>query len=256
MFAFAAGVAAVSGILFGLAPMLRAVKTDVSAGMKKARAPPPRTAAASPESPLVVFQVALSLVLVVSAGLFVRTLVNLYSVNPGFDAHNLLLIDIEPPSSRYPAPADVLLHYRIEQAIAGVPGVESVALAEAALVANNVSDTDFIPTDVAKQEGKDYSAYVNLVSQDFFSTMRIPIVEGRGFLPTDSETAPKVAVINQALVKKFYLGQNPIGKTFYGEGGDSKKIPIEIVGISADASYDSLRHSTARHFLHPISTAD
>jgi len=200
---------------------------------------------------LVIFQVALSLVLVVSAGLFVRTLVNLYSVNPGFDARNLLLIDIEPPATRYPAPTDVLLHYRIEQAIAGVPGVESVALVGLPLVANNVSDTDFIPTGVAKQEGKDYTAFVNYVGQDFFSTMRIPIIEGRSFLPTDSETAPKVAIVNRALVKRFFPSENPIGKTFYGEGGDEKKIPLEIVGVSADAAYDSLRNPPPPTFYVP-----
>ena len=252
MFAFAACVAAASGILFGLAPMLRAVKTDVSAGMKEGtRATSSHNRGFAGKS-LVVFQVALSLVLVVSAGLFVRTLVNLYSVNPGFDARNLLLFDIEPPGTRYPAPQDVLLHARIEQALTGVPGVESVSAAGAALVANNVSITDFIPTGVPKQEGKDYSAYENWVGQDYFATMRVPIVEGRGFLPTDSETAPKVAIVNRAIVKKFFDGQNPIGKYFYGEGGDNKKISLEIVGVSADAAYDSLRNPPPATFYLPF----
>ena len=251
MFAFAAGVAALSGILFGLAAMLRAMKTDVSAGMKEGTRATSSHGRGLAGKSLVVFQVALSLVLVVSAGLFVRTLVNLNSVNPGFDAHNLLLIDIEPPATRYPAPTDVLLHYRIEQAIAGVPGVESVSPAGAPLVANNVSITDFIPMGITKQEGKDYSAYVNWVGETFFSTMRIPIVDGRNFLPTDSETAPKVAIVNKALVKQFFPGENPIGKTFYGEGGDDKKIVVEIVGVAADAAYDSLRNPPPATFYEP-----
>jgi predicted permease len=256
MFAFAALVAAASGILFGLAPMLRAVKTDFTAGMKEGSRSTSAHGRGLAGKSLVVFQVALSLVLVVSAALFVRTLANLSSVNPGFDTHNLLLVDIAPPATRYPAPTDVLLHYRIEQAVAAVPGVESVATAAAPLIANNVSETDFIPTGIAKQEGKDYTAYVNWVGQDYFSTMRIPIVEGRGFLQTDSETAPKVAVVNRTLVKQFFPGQDPIGKTFYGEGGDSKKISIEIVGVSADAAYDSLRNPPPPTFYQPYRQQD
>jgi hypothetical protein len=81
--------------------------------------------------------------------------------------------------------------------------------------------------------------------------MHIPIVEGRGFLATDSETSPKVAVVNQALVKQFFPGQNPVGKSFYGEGCDEKKISLEIVNVSADAAYDSLRNPPPPTFYVP-----
>jgi predicted permease len=256
MFAFAAGVATVSGILFGLAPMLRAMKTDVSAGMKEGSRATSTHGRGLAGKSLVIFQVALSLVLVVSAGLFVRTLANLYSVNPGFDSRNLLLIDIEPPATRYPAPADVLLHYRIEQALAGVPGVESVAPAAAPLVANNVSITDFIPTGKPKQEGKDYGAHVNWVGRDYFATMRIPIVEGRGFLPADSETAPKVAIVNRALAKEFFPKGDALGKTFRDDDQPGKDTPIEIVGIAADAAYDSLRNPPPLTFYLPYVQSD
>ncbi|HTU34478.1 MAG TPA: ABC transporter permease [Candidatus Acidoferrum sp.] len=244
LLSFCAGVAILSGLLFGLAPLWRAVNTDVSAGMKEgARATSARHRGFAGKS-LVVFQVALSLVLVVCAGLFVRTLLNLAAVNPGFDPKNVLLFDIAPPASRFPAPKDIALHHRIEEAIRTIPGVESVTSTGSALVANDVSITDFDPKDGVKREGIELTAHINDVGQDFFATMHIPILYGRGFRAGDVETAPKVAVVNQTLAKQFFPNQNPIGKTFNDEH-------IEIVGVCADAQYDSLRQAPPATFYVP-----
>jgi predicted permease len=244
LLSFCAGVAILSGILFGLAPLWRAVKTDVSAGMKEgARATSARHRGFAGKS-LVVFQVALSLVLVVCAGLFVRTLLNLASVNPGFDPKNVLLFDIAPPASRFPAPKNIALHHQIEEAVRAIPGVESVSSSGAALVANDVSITDFDPKDGVKRDGIELTAHINDVGQDFFTAMRIPILFGREFNADDTETAPKVAVVNQTLAKQFFPNQNPIGKTFNDEH-------IEIVGVCADAQYDSMRQVPPATFYVP-----
>src|ERR1700761_2994729 len=254
LFLFCAGIAAASGILFGLAPMWRAVRTDVNAGMKEGtRATATHQRGLAGKS-LVVVQVAISIVLVVSAGLFVRTLVNLASVNPGFDAKNLLLIDIAPPESRYPPPADIQVQHRIEQAIAAVPGVESVTVSGAPLVAGDVEIVDFAITGAPTKEGEDVGSHFNYVGKDFFSTLRIPITEGRGFTETDTETAPRVAVVNKALVKKFFPHENPIGKTF--KLREDNKGPIEIVGICADTAYDSLRKAPPETFYVPYRQMD
>ena len=247
--AFCAAIAVLSGVLFGLVPVFRAVRTDVSAGMKEgARASGTRHRGLAGKS-LVVFQVALSLVLVVCAGLFVRTLVNLYSVNPGFNPKNLLLFDIAPPTSRYPAPADIELHRRIEEAIRAVPGVESVTLSGAALVANDVDVTGFTPDDDVKRDKSQLLAHVNNVGNDFFSTFQLPILYGRGFNEGDTETAPKVAVVNQALVNQFFPKQNAVGKTFKVD--TDRPDHYEIVGVCADAQYDSLRQSPPVTFYIP-----
>ncbi|MGA8037128.1 MAG: ABC transporter permease [Candidatus Acidiferrales bacterium] len=244
MFSFCAGVAILSGILFGLAPLWRAVKTDVSAGMKEgSRATSARHRGFAGKS-LVVFQVALSLVLVVCAGLFVRTLLNLAAVNPGFNPRNVLLFDIAPPASRFPAPKDIAVHHQIEEALRAIPGVESVTLTGSALVANDVSIEDFAPNDGVKRDGVELTAHVNDVGQDFFTTMQIPILYGRGFNSGDTETAPKVGVVNQALVKQFFPNENPVGKTF-------NKEHFEIVGVCADAEYDSLRKAPPPTFYIP-----
>jgi predicted permease len=244
MFSFCAVVAIASGILFGVAPLWRAVKTDVSAGMKQgSRATSARNRGIAGKS-LVVFQVALSLVLVVCAGLFVRTLVNLAGVNPGFNPKDVLLFDIEPPASRFPAPKDIAIHHQIEGALRAIPGVESVTLTGSPLVANDVSIEDFDPKDGVKRDGIKLTARFNNVGQDFFSVMQIPILYGRGFNSEDTETAPKVAVVNQALAHEFFPNQNPIGKTF-------NKEHIEIVGVCADAQYDSLRQAPPSTYYIP-----
>jgi predicted permease len=244
MFLFCAGVAILSGIFFGLAPLWRALHTDVNAGMKEgARATSDRSRGFAGKS-LVVFQVALSLVLVVCAGLFVRTLVNLAAVNPGFKPDHVLLVDIAPPTSRYPPPTDIAVQHRIEESLAAIPGVESVTLSGAALVANDVSIEDFAPNDGVKRDGVELAAHVNNVGQDFFSTMGIPILYGRSFNASDTETSPKVAVVNQAVVKQFFPNENPIGQTF-------NKEKFEIVGVSADTQYDSLRSTPPPTFYVP-----
>jgi hypothetical protein len=111
-------------------------------------------------------------------------------------------------------------------------------------VANDVSITDFDPKDGVKRDGIELTAHINDVGQDFFTAMRIPILFGRGFNADDTETAPKVAVVNQTLAKQFFPNQNPIGKTFNDEH-------IEIVGVCADAQYDSMRQVPPATFYVP-----
>lgn len=244
LFAFCAGVSVLSGLLFGLAPAWQATRVEIHAEVKEGtRATAKRSRALAGKS-LAVFQIALSLVLVAGAGLFVRTLINLSSIDPGFRPQNILLFDIDLPATRYPAPKDIALHRQIEQELLSVPGLESVALSAEPLVADDISDTDFIPAETPKISGVAMEAYYNAVGQDFFSTMSIPILYGRSFDSRDTETSPKVAVVNQELVKKFFPNTNPIGKIF-------NKERIEIVGVSANTRYRDLRSEVPPTFYVP-----
>ena len=181
----------------------------------------------------------------VGALLFVRTLANLDAINPGFRTDHLLLFSIQPPRAQFPPPADVALHRRLEEKLSAVPGVESLTLSSEALIANNVDIDNFIPLDMPKPASgnSEPSAWDNVVGDGFFSTMGIPIVAGRGFNSSDTETSPKVAVINQKLAQQFYPGVNPIGRKFHGisAGMNGEQLPFEIVGISADTYYNNLR---------------
>jgi predicted permease len=239
VFAFTAAVTAGTGLLFGMAPALKATRTRAGASLKDSTQTVTQGRRGFAGKAIVAFQVALSTLLVVGAVLFVRTLVKLDSVNPGFRTDHLVLFSIQLPKAEYPPPTDVARLRSLEEALRWVPGVASVTLADQALISGSVSTDDFIRMD--KPRGKKRTGAWDLnVGQSFFETMGIPIVAGRAFLPTDTPGAPKVAVINEALAREFFPNENPIGKMFRGYYF-MDKTPFEIVGVSADTRYNSLR---------------
>jgi predicted permease len=242
IFAFTAAVSIFTGILFGLAPAWQATRTDVNTALKDAAPSATRRRKGLAGKSIVVFQIALSMLLVVGAGLFGRTLINLNTTSLGFDPDNLLLFSIQAPPARYPAPQDIALHQRIEERLAQVPGVQSVTLIENPLLAHNISNTSFQPTGQPKPTGDEQFRDVNGVGQSFFQTYRIPILYGRSFSPTDTANSPLVAVINQSLAHNVYPGIDPVGKTFATNlhQGD-RDVIYRIIGVSADAKYDRLQ---------------
>lgn len=234
---FTAGISMLAGLLFGLAPAWQATRTNLDLkGQTRTEASRRKGLA---NKVIVSFQVGLSTLLIMGTMLFVRTLFNLNSVDVGFRPDQLLLFRIQLPPSLYPPPQDVVLARNIEEKLASIPGVESVTLSSVPLLSNSVSTSGFNRLD-RPQSDYQGDAWTNAVGQSFFQTMGIPIVAGRGFDSTDTETSPKVAVINRALARKFFPDTDPLGKTFngYGNFGD---VPFQIVGICADTRYESLR---------------
>jgi predicted permease len=195
----------------------------------------------------VVFQIALSMVLVVGAGLFTRTLVNLNRASLGFDPKGIVLFSIVAPVTRYPAPMDVRLHERVEERIARVPGVEAVTLTEQPILSQVMNSFGLVFADRPTPTGDGPMAWVNGVGREFFSTYKIPILYGRGFAATDTATSPRVAVINQTMAKKYYAGVNPVGRSFAdGDGPNSQT--YQIVGVAGDAKYAALRDAPPTTF--------
>jgi predicted permease len=239
IFAFTATISLVTGVLFGLAPAWQATRANVSTALKDSASSATRRRRGLLGKGLVVFQIALSSLLVISAGLFTLTLVHLGSANLGFNPRNLLLFEVQAPASRYPSPKDVALHERIEERLARVPGVQSVTLTAETILANSMSNNGFFPADQPKPADDKTYAYVNDVGQHFFHIYNILILYGRGFSSTDTTHSPLVAVINQALAKQDYPGIDPVGKTFHA--GDADGAIYQIVGVSADAKYANLR---------------
>ena len=225
-----------TGVLFSLAPMWQAARVRVAAALKDGgRSTGGRSRRVARRS-LVVVQVALSVVLLIGAGLFLRTLWNLRTADLGFQPERLVLFTVDPPRNRYSGHARRDLFARIEEGIARLPGAQAVTLTTEALVANSSSRTRATPTGRASRGNAD-GTWVNDVGWDFFKTMEIPILYGRGFGPQDRAGAPLVAVVNQAFVKNFYPGTNPVGQTFSTRGGQSV---YQIVGVSADARYNRI----------------
>jgi predicted permease len=248
IFGFTAAISIVTGLLFGLAPAWHASRTQVSSGLKdNAQSVTQRSRNVTGKT-IVVVQVALSMLLLVGAGLFVRTLMNLNGSHLGFRPDGILLFSLQPPRTRYSEPKDLAFYHRVEERLRSVPGVSAVTLSDMTLIANSNSDSDFTPDGLPKKPTEEeQSANVMSVGQDFFSTMGIPILAGRAFNNRDTETSLLVAIVNQTLVKEFFPSNiNPVGRTF--KQGDAH---ITIVGIAGDAKYSNLHADPPATFYLP-----
>ncbi len=236
VFGFTALISIATGVLFGLAPALAAIRTEIAHGVK---------GNALIAKSVVGFQIALATLLMIGAGLFIRSLAGLTAVNPGFRTDHLLLAQIVLPQNRYPAGANVAFHQRMEQAIANIPGVASVSGAEVPYLSSDQLRTTVLPQGEALDAGTNQTEPYNAVGIHFFETLGIPLVAGRAFGVDDTVTSPKVAVINQRLAAVRFPNQNPIGKrislgVYAGYGDVLTAGPIEIVGVCADTLYDDL----------------
>lgn len=195
------------------------------------------------------FQVALSTMLVLGSAMFLRTLVNLNSINPGFDTKGLVLFEMQLPKARYPAGKDLLLYHAIEQRLGAMPGAESMALASAPLLSHSLSNDDFLPTGQKAEPGKEQAADDLAVSDDYFTTLRIPMIAGRAFNPGDTPTSLKVAVVNAALAKQYWPNESAIGKTFETRDAHEQKVLFTIVGVCGDTMYADLRNEPPPTFF-------
>jgi predicted permease len=251
VFAFTAAVTLVTGILFGLAPALLASQVQLSGALKDTTQNATRRRKGLTGRTIVAFQIALSTLLVIGAGLFVRTLIALNSVDIGFNADHLLLFQIAPPIARYPQGKDVALHAQLEARVRALPGVESVTTAINPYIADNLENSNFLPEGESledyKRRDKNSAEDINKVGNTFFQTMGIPIVAGRSFSAQDTAASAKVAIINQALAQKRFPGVNPLGRRFKAEGDDW----IQIVGICANTHYLNLRDKPPAQFFLP-----
>ena len=220
VFAFTVTVTLVTGVIFGLAPAWLAARAEVSSSLKETAQSTSRRRKGLTGKSIVAFQIALSTLLVVGAGLFLRTLFKLNSVDVGFNADNLVLFEISPPARRYPGPKDVKLHEQLEQRFAALPGVERVAPGTIPYIAQSMGNEDFLPEGETIDPKMKHAEDENNVGIDFFPTLGIPIVAGRGFGPQDTSTSPKVGIINQSLARKRFPNTNPIGKLFKADTRD------------------------------------
>jgi predicted permease len=195
---------------------------------------------------LVVVQIALSAILLVGAGLFVQTLRNLGRAELGFREDHLLLFRLNPPRTAHVDGQRLALYQRLEAKLASIPGVKSVTMTDIALIGDGNSGATFHVSGTPREKDA-RRIQTNGVSRDFFSTMGISIVRGRGFGAQDTATSPKVAVINQTLARKYFPNEDPVGKTFDTDTEDFA-VPLTIVGVAADTKHADLRSETPPTF--------
>jgi predicted permease len=254
IFAFAAGVSILTGIIFGLAPAWKSTRVEVSSSLKESGQTVTRRRRGLGGKAIVAVQVALSMLLVIGAGLFVRTLMQLGRTPLGFHSHNLLLFSVDLPETHYPKAASIPILRRLEERFASVPGVQAETLTEIPLISGSARNSTFIPEGQARKDEGNPVAFTNRVGATFFETFGIPIVAGRAFTKRDTATSPKVAVVNESLAKKFFPNANPIGKTF--DTGGRKPLTIEIVGVCGDARYYRVRKEVQPTYYTPYWQVD
>jgi predicted permease len=247
---FTLAIATMTGLLFGLAPLMHTRIEGLVAALKEGGAKGAiGSARHRVRRALVVAEVALAVMLVVGAGLLVRTVSNLTNVDAGFDRSRLVTFSLTLPAPNYPRPsARVQLFQRVLDDLRAVPGVQS-ATAMSGLPPNrplNANDTD-IDNYVAPKGGpyENVDFYQNVMS-DYFDTMGIPIVEGRGFERTDTGQSRLVAVVNETMVKTFWNGQNPIGQRLRICCGQNPW--FTIVGVAKDVKQGGVDQKTGTEF--------
>jgi predicted permease len=249
IFGFAAGISVITGLIFGLVPAWEATRVQVSSALKDSVHTATHRRRGLAGRAIVIVEVALSMLLVVGAGLFVQTLIQLGRARLGFRPQNLLLFELQPPQTRYRGAANIPLYRQLEQKLAAIPGIQQVTLTGVSLIAGDAMAHTFIPEGQQRKPQGNPSVLLNDVGEGFFPTYRIPIVAGRGFNGSDTETSRKVAVVNESLAKKYFPHVNPVGRTF--EAGWHDPIRIEIIGICGDAKYDHLRKNPEPTYYAP-----
>jgi predicted permease len=233
---FVAGVTVLTGLLFGLGPAFRTTGVELASAMKESS----RTVAGGRAwlgKSLLVVQVALSIVLLIGAGLFLRTLYNLRSVDVGFNANNLLMFRINPQANQYQNDRIPALYRRVNQELATLPGVQSVALTRTTLLSGGQSTTRIHIQ--GKAEPNDI--HVMSVSPEFFATLQIPVLAGRGFAERDLATPQSVVIVNQTAVKQFFDGPDAVGARLGSTPEGAAAGEHEVVGVIKDTKYSNLR---------------
>jgi predicted permease len=239
--AFTIAIALLATILFGMAPAFRATGVAPAAALKSAG----RNLGGGRERfslrrGLVVSQVAFSLVLLVGAMLFLRSLKNILSVDAGFQTAGITEADLDFSQLKIPAPQRQSYKLNLIERLRGLPGVEGVADASVVPLSGFGWSNSVILAGATKRA--DVAPLLTQVSPDFFSTMEMPILAGRAFNERDTADSPKVAIVNQSFVKKILNGANPIGSKFQIEEEVGRARPIyEVVGLVRDTKYYDLR---------------
>lgn len=190
-------------------------------------------------------QLALSLVLLVAAGLLLRSFAKLATLDIGFDRNNILLVSTDLEVAKVPPEHQFATYEQIETRLKALPGVVSVGRSKLTPI-SGIFWNNTIHTDWSKSlTGDDALAWFNYVSTGYFETLRMPLLAGRNFTSDDTPAAPQVAIVNQTLARRFFPGVNPLGKTFrIDDTGGQPGPPIEVVGVVRDSKYASAREET------------
>jgi len=234
---FTVVVSLFTGMLFGIAPAWRATSQDMTTSLKESNRSSTGLSRSRLSKTLVMLQVAVSLMLLTTAGLFVRTLLNLQAVDVGFNQDKLLTFSLQPSLVGYKGERLEQFYRDITTRLDALPGVSSATFGQVPLLAHLSNDSELILPGETAHSGGEHFTNVQVVRENYHATMEIPVVRGRGFTERDDRNAQKVIVVSETIARKFFPGEDPIGKLV---GLDEKTAgKIEIVGVARNIKYHS-----------------
>ncbi|MGA9767569.1 MAG: ABC transporter permease [Blastocatellia bacterium] len=244
--AFTGGVAILAALIFGLVPAYSATRVDPNTALKEtSRGAGGTTLSMRLRKSLVAAQVALSVVLLVGAGLFVRSIRNLTTIDPGFESENLLLAYFDPLAARYPADRLLDFYRQLQEVSSAVPGVSGASLSLVPPLAGDggywTDSTNVVGR--APQDLQNGRVYINVVSPGFFKTMGIPLMVGREFEPQDDAAAQKVVIISKSMANHYFPDSYPL-EAQISLGIHPARQNLQVIGIVKDAKYQKLQEPT------------
>jgi len=238
--AFTAGVAILTGLLFGLAPAWRGTRVQPQSAMKANARGVIEGSRFGLGKALVTLQVALSLVLVVGAGLMLSTFFKLSTLDTGFDRDRVLLVQVDLRNAHFPAERRLPVFEQIMESLGSLPGVRSASDSDNTPISGSIWSGD-VSIDGDRQSSASAHVYFNQVSSRFFETLGTPLIAGRDFDRHDTLGSPKVAIVNRTMAIRLFGTESPLGRHFRTVNGNSTVGDREIVGVVHDAKYAKLR---------------
>ncbi|HET7563563.1 MAG TPA: ABC transporter permease [Gemmatimonadaceae bacterium] len=250
---FTTALAIGTGLLFGLFPALHSTRPDLASAIRAGSGKTSGARSATRfRTSLVTAQIALSMALLISAGLFLKSLVNVSRVDLGIKIDHVVTFGISPQLNGYTNPRSATFFARAEEELAAIPGVTGVTLARVPLIAGSNWGNSVSVEGFKKGPDTDDGSRFNEVGAGYFHVMGVPLLSGRDFTLADNAGSPKVAIVNEAFAKKFNLGRDAVGKrmSMNGRSGDNT-LDIEIVGLAKDAKYSQVKDQVPPVFFIP-----
>jgi predicted permease len=249
--AFTLGVSVLTGILFGLAPASQSSRAELAITLKDQVGSIAGGTSVGLRKTLVAVQVSLSLLLLIGAGLFIRSLGNLKGLDPGFRTANLIGFAVNPPLNGYKPDRSLDFYRRLRDDLEALPGVESASLAIMPVLSGDEWDESMAIEGYQHKPNETPDPHMQFVSPDYFRTLNIPILAGRDFRVTDGRDAPKVCIVNEKFVHRYIKHGLPVGKHIGMGGEPGTKLDIEIIGVVRDTKYESMRDEVPEEVYRP-----
>ena len=254
--AFTAAISTVCGVIFGLIPALQITRTDIAPTLKDQAGSIVSGGSINLRKALIAAQVMLSVVLLIAAGLFIRSLKTLKDLDPGFRTENVLAFSLDPTRSGYTAERTLAFYRQLKDQLDQTPGIQSSSLAVMRVLDESEWDSWVTVEGYQAAAGEWVDPHMNFLAPSYFDTFGVPLLEGRDFRYTDGKDTGKVAIVNEKFAKRYFQGKSPIGRHL-GMGGDpGTKTDIEIIGMVRDTKYENMRAEMPLGVFRPYQQMD